>query len=119
MKLKTPIRQGDVLLIPVDKLPIGQVVRHAELTLAYGEATGHHHTLYPISTGIMEALPLESSTETIEEVAINGKRFIKLNAEWLLRHQEHKEIRIPPSTYEIVIEREYDPFEQMLKKVVD
>lgn len=110
MKLKAPIRQGDVLLVPVDKLPVGQIVKHSELTLAYGEATGHHHTLYQNADDIRSV---------VEEVIINGKRFIQLDTEWLLRHQEHKEIRVPPSTYEIIIEREYDPFEQMLKKVVD
>lgn len=105
-----PIRQGDVLLVPVAKLPMGQVEKHPQLTLAYGEATGHHHTLYPIKA---------TSADAIEEVTINGKRFIKLDVEWLLRHQEHKELRIPPACYEIIIEQEYDPYEKALKKVVD
>lgn len=120
MKQKTPIRQGDVLLVPVEKLPEGKITKHTELTLAFGEATGHHHTLYPAPHGLIafetENFPCHDS---IEEVIINGKRFIKLDTEWLLRHQEHKELRIPPATYEIIIEREYDPFEEVLKKVVD
>lgn len=46
---KQPYRHGDVLLIPVDEVPVGvtlkQVARneHEGVILAYGEATGHHH----------------------------------------------------------------------------
>lgn len=116
-----PIRQGDVLLVPIEELPKGQVTRHVQLTLAYGGATGHHHTLYPFggSSVGQDALADTSNAEVVEEIIINGKRFIKLDVEWFLRHQEHKELRIPPACYEIVIEREYSPFEKMLKTVID
>jgi hypothetical protein len=124
MKRKTmkPIRQGDVIFIPTTETPEGGIKRHNQLTVALGEATGHHHTLYPIRSAGLYAEELPENPELtpfIEEFTKNNKRFIKLDTEWLLRHQEHHEIRIPPGTYEIGIEKEYDPFEENMKKVVD
>lgn len=102
-----PIRQGDVILIPCNEKPEGET-QHEELTLAYGEATGHHHTLYNLHPGAM-----------IREWKKNNKRYFEVNKHYSLRHQEHKEIVVPPGVYEIGIEREYDPFENVLKRVVD
>lgn len=106
MKLKA-IRHGDVDLIPVQKIEASGK-RMNEYTLAYGEVTGHHHTLYPLSPGAF--LTLFKNGE---------KRMIDVEGDYVLRHQEHDELRIPPGTYEILIEREYNPFEKAMKKVVD
>jgi hypothetical protein len=105
------IRQGDVLLIPVDEKPARMPVKHAKLTLQLGEATGHHHTLYPIQG--------EGMAPVAESFEQNGRRFVRLDAVWLLKHQEHKEFKVPAGTYEIRIEQEEDPFEEEMKKVVD
>lgn len=101
------IRQGDVILIPVKK-KLKEATEHKQLTLAYGEVTGHHHTLYPPIEGLIA-----------KELLENDKRYIELEEEWTLRHQEHDEIKIPEGTYEIKIEREYDPFLKKLRRVVD
>lgn len=106
--MRTPIRQGDVLLLPVDKLPSGRRHDYHQLTLAHGEESGHHHTLY--ATSILSK---------VGEMVVNDKRFIELDVEWLLRHQEHKELRVPPGCYEIIIEIEHDPFERAMRRVVD
>lgn len=106
-------RHGDVLLTPVDKKTLTLIREEKgeyqkELTIALGEATGHHHTLYP--TGKERAVRL---------VELNGRRFIDVGTEYFLRHQEHKEQRIEPGVYEIIMEDEYDPFERVMKRVVD
>jgi hypothetical protein len=108
---KQMIRQGDVLLIPVDEKPAGMPVKHAQYTVQLGEATGHHHTLYP-----KRSTDFAPYLETWER---DNKRFVRLDAEWLLKHQEHREWRVPPGTYEIRIEQEEDPFEEEMKKVID
>lgn len=123
------IRQGDILFKLCNEKPKAQIKKHAQLTVALGEATGHHHTLYPEGTvkifkAIKETTCIEKlgdgkAPNIIEEFFNDGKRFIKLDAEWLLRHQEHKELKIGPGTYEIITEREYDPFAKIMKKVVD
>lgn len=100
-------RQGDVILVQVDKAE-GIEARHKELTIAYGEVTGHHHTLYP-----------ETKESFIVEFLKDNERFVELDAEFLLKHQEHGEIRIAPGTYKIRIEREYDPFSKKMRKVID
>ncbi len=101
------IRQGDVLLKPVDKAS-GTKQGLNEYTVAHGEQTGHHHTLYPVTQGSKISLFTD-----------NNKRFIELKESWALRHQEHREIIITPGIYEIWMEQEYDPFERMMKKVID
>lgn len=107
-------RHGDVGIFPVDP-KLAEEVRaltgeyKKELTLALGEATGHHHTLYQAITG----------KPSVRLVELNGRRFIDVGVEYFLRHQEHHEQRIAPGVYEIVMENEYDPFEKAMKKVVD
>jgi hypothetical protein len=113
------IRQGDVLLKLCNEKPKGQVTKHAELTVQLGEATGHHHTLYPSRVGINEELSDIPIFNVIEEFFNDKKRFITLDTEWLLRHQEHRELKIGPGTYEIIIEKEFDPFEDVIKAVID
>jgi len=106
-------RHGDVMLKPIGG-EIAERVRaqagreESQLTIALGEATGHHHTLYP--TG---------GDSRVRLVEIEGRRFLDVGTEYFLRHQEHKEQKIFPGVYEIVIEKEYDPFEKAMRKVVD
>lgn len=101
------IRHGDVILKPVDEVS-GKLEKLKEYTLAHGEVTGHHHTLYAVNHGAL--LNLYTDKE---------RRFLDLNDSWALRHQEHREIIVPPGIYEIGIEREYDPFERIMRKVID
>lgn len=114
-------RQGDVLLIERDVTPNASPKRYAQMTVAFGEATGHHHTLYPNTKrgGEPETLEAVAPASYIEEFLYDGKRFVRLDTDWLLRHQEHRELRIEPGTYEIIIEREYDPIEETRKRVID
>jgi len=101
------IRHGDVILKPVNKTA-GTAKELKEYTAAYGEVTGHHHTLYPTIDGAI--LKLWEDGE---------KRILELNEAWYLRHQEHNEIKVPAGLYEIGMEREYDPFEKAMRKVID
>lgn len=106
-------RHGDVMLIEVDKATREKIAASAgewkrELTIALGEATGHHHTLYPAT-----------ETSKARLIEFDGRRFIQVDAEYFLRHQEHDEHRILPGCYEITMEVEYDPFEKAMRKVVD
>lgn len=106
-------RHGDVMLIPVDS-KLEKEIRattgkyQKELTIALGEATGHHHTLYP-----------QDKKARVRLIEVDGRRFIDVGAEYFLRHQEHDEQIITPGVYEITMEIEYDPFERIMKKVID
>jgi hypothetical protein len=87
------LRQGDVLIIPSDIIPIGTKLPH--LTLAEGELTGHRHQ---ISNG---------ESELFER---GGVLYLKvLSPTALLTHEEHAQVNIPHGNWEIRIQREYTP----------
>ena len=106
-------RHGDVLLKQIEitkevKEALAKSEPQKECTIALGEATGHHHTLYP-----------GGDEPSVRMVEIEGRRFLDVGTEYFLRHQEHHELRIDPGCYEIIMEEEYCPFEKAMKKVMD
>lgn len=117
------IRQGDVLLVPVTDRPRAYDKREwmFECTIALGEATGHHHTIYPPRAEVpaIEAQDEISAPQTIERIEWNGRVFVEVPDGFWLRHQEHDEHEIPGGMYEIIIEQEYDPLAEEMKQVVD
>jgi hypothetical protein len=90
---KPILRQGDVLIIPSDKLAKGTKLPH--LTLAEGEVTGHRHR---ISSG---------EAELYEREGVLYLRVISPTA--ILTHEEHAQVTIPQGNWEIRIQREYEP----------
>ncbi len=74
--------------------------------LALGEATGHHHRLV-------------SGDFELRECPITKTRHLKIVTEAFLKHQEHSPIILPPGSYRIGIQREYDPFEKLVRQVAD
>lgn len=87
-----PIRQGDVILLPVEQIE-GKNLSH--LTLAEGEVTGHRHR---ISEGL---------AELYEKDGILYLRVLSDRA--TLTHEEHNAIQIPQGNWLIRIQREYEP----------
>lgn len=73
------IRQGDVLLVKVDKLPKG--LKEKDKILAYGEATGHKHQFI-------------SKAVTVH-IDANGNQFVNAIAPAQLVHEEHANVDIP------------------------
>ena len=101
--------QGDVVIHEYTKEITGEKVEHnGSLTLAWGEATGHHHTISVPKIDDMDAVRLP-----------DGGWLLTLRAEGTLVHQEHKPIVIPVGTYRIGHEREFDHFSMAVRKVVD
>ena len=92
------IRQGDVLLVPTmrRKLPQGKAceVRDGRLILAYGEATGHHH-----SVSVMDAEMVEAAAGV----------FLRIMRATPLEHQEHMAHVLEPGVYEVRRQVEYAP----------
>ena len=87
------LRQGDVLIIPSDKLISGTKLPH--ITLAEGEVTGHRHRISNGDAKLYER---------------DGVLFLKvLSPTALLTHEEHAEVTIPKGDWEIRIQREYSP----------
>ena len=95
--MKMQIRQGDVFLAAVDEMPEGRRLSFSaqpgRLVLAYGEATGHHHSV------------AERDAEMIETEA--GEIFLRIMRATPLEHQEHGAILLQPGTYRVTRQREY------------
>jgi hypothetical protein len=105
MKTKNKIyRQGDVLLIPVNQFP-DNLKKTKKVTLALGEVTGHHHTIFAGATGYAD--DEESLAEFINVYEDSA----------VLTHQEHDAVVIPRGKYRSVIQSEYTPEE--IKRVAD
>jgi hypothetical protein len=97
------LQQGDVILNSVDYEIKGKKLNH--LILAEGEATGHSHQLIDgLGQLIMMAkiMHLQVFSETAK-----------------LLHEEHKPIIVPKGNWKVNIVREYDPFENEIRRVAD
>lgn len=97
-------RQGDVLLVPINKLPTnsGPVQTRDErcrIILAEGEATGHAHAIDDVRARLLG-----------EDI---GRRFLEVLAEGGvdLTHEEHATIHLPKGGYRVIRQRQwfYEP----------
>lgn len=95
-----PIRQGDVILLPVQPTAngispaqLGKKLPH--LTLAEGEVTGHKHRIS------------EGQAELYEK---DGTLYLRvLSKTAVLTHEEHHPIQVPQGSWMLRIQREYSP----------
>jgi len=96
------LQQGDVLIEKVDMVK-GKKLNHK--TLAYGEVTGHHHTI------------TKGDAELYED---NGNLYLRVLSDIAeLTHQEHATITIPKGDFVIKRVREFDHFENEARQVRD
>lgn len=97
-------RQGDVGIYEVSSIPKG-AIKIKDKTLAYGEFTGHSHRF--------------EHPEFIERYEYEGKKYLQVIQADTLYHEEHNPIIIEPGMYEQIEEREYDPFVESTRTVLD
>lgn len=101
MAVAAQFRQGDVYLIRVECFP-SQVVPLApedgRAVLATGEVTGHAH-----------AMRADRACRYRDDGS--GSTFLRVDGPDPvdLLHEEHDPIAVPPGTYRIVQQREYEP----------
>jgi hypothetical protein len=102
MTIKGQIRQGDVLLTPIDKLP--ENLKEKDNILAYGEVTGHKHQL--VGTQV--------------QVFADDRRnqFAEVKEKSILRHEEHGWVDVVEGIKSVRIQREEDIIEG-IKQVLD
>jgi len=130
---KTEIRQGDLLIYPITKIPKSATLITSK-TLAYGEITGHHHTIFPIGGAKVNVLrDLDKMYFEVtdgkavllhtDEKKIDMKRIYKTIEKMFTRVKNggdfHKPVTFDEGTYEVEVEHEYNPFIKELTKVVD
>jgi hypothetical protein len=93
-------RQGDVLIVPVEKVPArlkDVPLENGRIVIMHGEATGHAHVIEG------DAVFLAADLQEMEG------RFLRIEEESLLVHDEHDAITLPPGDYEVRRQREYAP----------
>ncbi len=98
-------RQGDVLFTAISAIPDGRRTKRENGTVAYGEVTGHHHSL------------AESDLERAEVLEIDAGLYVHVGEHGVriegatFTHQEHGPVVLPPGEYAVTIQREYSPEE--------
>ena len=106
MSKVTQFRQGDVLVVSVGSIPKGarKVARdNGRVVLAYGEVTGHAHAIVEEHVTMLEV--------------DKGIRYLDVQMEAFLRHEEHAPITLPPGAYKVTRQVEYTP--EAIRNVAD
>lgn len=106
MKRPIQIRQGDILIERVDKLPknlIRQKPENGRIILAHGEVTGHHHSL--------AADPADWWKDS------EGNQYLTVNKFVPVEHQEHSVAPLETGFYRVLRQREYTP--EAIRNVAD
>lgn len=101
--MKKAIRHGDVILVPVRKIEGKEQEVKGDVVLAEGEVTGHSHR-FPAGHAALFRYDDKTYVRVLGEVGC-------------LRHEEHKEIKVPQGEYEVIIQKDYEP--SGWKRVVD
>lgn len=96
-------RHGDLLVIKIESIPTS-AVRVNHKILALGETTGHAHRL-------------TDAAQVFEDA--DGTLYFDAPAGAGVSHEEHATIEFPPGTYQVIRQREYDPYEQVIRQVAD
>lgn len=95
-EMKGQIRQGDILLVPIEKRPPSGAESRTEVVLAWGEITGHAHR----------------ASGDLLEWTDDGFRYIHSIGEiGTLKHEDHDpepvDVLAPGQTYRVVQQREW------------
>ena len=91
---KKMYRHGDVIIVPVDKIPT-EATKREGVTLALGEITGHSHRM---------------ADGEVQMFAFDDRTYMQIQSKIsALVHEEHHRIDLPAGNYEVIIQREYEP----------
>lgn len=115
-------QQGDVLLKSCDRLPedLECLTGDGRLVLQHGESTGHMHKFTKKSNVDVYVRPGATKLLNHGMTIVPGiGKFIIVREPSILRHEEHKEILIPPGIYEMDLVREYDYSKDEIVRVTD
>lgn len=94
--IENQFRQGDVILSPVDALPVDavEIKTNGRVVLREGEATGHAHAFYGRNTVQLYETPRK-------------ERFLRVVQVDALSHEEHSKIDAPPGVYRLPTQTEW------------
>ena len=96
-------RHGDLLIRKTNEIP-SNLKSTNTVIIAEGEKTGHKHQLQGNVTVYKQEL---------------GSLYFEVKTSAELVHQEHKTIHIPEGTHRVEQEREFNPFDNIRRVVLD
>lgn len=109
-------RQGDVLITQVDEVPSNvkpssrKMANKNVVTLAFGEVTGHHHSITQDGTVALVETQVDEGKAQEVFLTIMGDSAT-------VTHQEHAPITLPKGNYKVSIQQEYTP--EAIRNVLD
>lgn len=130
------IRQGDVMLVKVSKLPDG--CKHIEpengrrFVLAHGEVTGHAHAIYEFTSEVDKEQELAKAAEVGDALLARiralrtaqmwecpeGEWYLEIRKQSTMKHEEHSAPKIPPGIYYCPVQVECG-LDNMIRVVAD
>lgn len=122
-KLMIQIRQGDVFLQQIAKLPEGCAevpLERGRIVLMHGEVTGHAHAIADwvgAEKIAKDAIGLAGRRARLLQVA-DGTRYLEVGEIVSLIHEEHTTHLIPPGFYELPVQMEHTS-EHVVRQVAD
>ena len=96
-------RHGDLLIVPVETIPTGLNIQKDNI-LAHGEQ-GNEHRLV--------------NGQVTMYAGSDDKKYFEVKGECELIHEQHHVENIPEGKYELINEREFEPFTEEINKVRD
>jgi hypothetical protein len=112
---RTSVRQGDVMLVPVDALPEGLVDAprdsHGHILLAVGEHSGHRHTIRDRSVASLRM----AGSEDTDYVLVGGSGAVFAHEYLSGEIADHQPVMLAPGPYRVAhpskgaTQREYSP----------
>ena len=98
MDPRTPIRHGEVLLLPVPAVPEGTTTWVNACIVGHSES-GHHHVV-------------ECDAVFAEIIAANGDLYVDLDSPSRLSHRkshhQHRQLTVPPGAWRVMKKTEFD-----------
>lgn len=113
-------RQGDVMLVKVAELPTGLTEakrdQHGRVTLAYGESSGHSHSIRDAHVTAFTAQPGEFDptgvSGGIDYILVGGSGPAILSHEYASGQMaEHEPVSLAPGVWRVDLQQEYSPEE--------
>lgn len=99
MSTKNAVRQGDVLIVSCSSIPETAVPVDPDagrIVVAYGEATGHHHSFQH-----------RRGVTLFRDDAAGGTLYLRVDESADLIHQEHSPLTVRPGVHRVSIQRTY------------
>jgi hypothetical protein len=103
--MATIIRQGDVMLFPIQSVPHQAKRVSDQKVVVHGERTGHSHQLTADAKWVDDA---DDNTEVVQ---------IEESAQ--IVHEEHENIDVPAGIYKVKIQREHNSGEGRISRRFD